>query len=232
MMIYNNVYRVRSTVAVLIMTAMISACSGGGSDNSTTTGTTSSSSKASAASVTAPAFKITGEPQTTATLGSAYYFKPDITGTPHDTVTYSINGKPAWATLNATTGELKGTPTAAGMFNNIAITANDGESTASLKPFSIVVAAAATSAPLRVTLTWEAPTKNTDGSAIDNLAGFNIHYGVSATALNKVVKVGSNTARSYLFTDLTKGTTYYFSVAAVNAQDVEGDLSPVTSLAL
>jgi hypothetical protein len=161
-------------------------------------------------------------------LNSEYSFNAEVAGNARGTVSYSIQNKPNWATFNTVTGELKGTPTATGKFTDISIKASDGYSTATTEPFSIDVV----DKQLRVTLAWAAPTQNQDGSSLNNLAGFAIHYGVSPTELTKVVKVASSNARSYLFTDLAKGTTYYFAVAAVNDMDVEGNLSPVTRIAL
>lgn len=174
------------------------------------------------------ALRVTGAPPNSAALGAAYYFNAQVAGNARGVVTHSIQNKPNWATFDTLTGELKGTPTAKGTFANITIKASDGHTTATLAPFSIQVV----DKLLRVTLTWAAPTQNVDGSTLNNLAGFAIHYGTSPTALNKVARVASSNARSYLFTDLSKGTTYYFAVAAVNDNNVEGNLSPVTSLAL
>jgi Fibronectin type III domain len=172
--------------------------------------------------------RITGVPPDAAAVGVAYYFNAQVTGTARGVVTHAIQNKPNWATFDTLTGELKGTPTAVGTFVNITINASDGYNTATMAPFSIQVV----DKPLRVTVTWAAPTQNVDGSALNNLAGFVIHYGTSPTALDKVAQIASSNARSYLFTDLSRGTTYYFAVAAVNDMNVEGSLSPVTPLAL
>src|SRR5213075_24006 len=83
---------------------------------------------------------ISGTPATTATVGTAYTFTPTASdpdaGT---TLTFSVANKPAWATFSTTTGQLQGTPTAAGTFANIAISVSDGQASASLASFSIVV---------------------------------------------------------------------------------------------
>jgi hypothetical protein len=74
-------------------------------------------------------------------------------------------------------------------------------------------------------LTWIAPTQNTDGSALTDLAGYRVYHGLSSTALTDVVHV---TATSYSFTGLASGT-HYFAVSAVNAAGVESAKSAVGS---
>src|SRR5213075_57921 len=86
---------------------------------------------------------ISGSPPTTGSVGTLYTFTPTAsdpdTGT---TLTFSVANKPAWATFSTTTGQLSGTPTAAGTFSNIAISVSDGKApTVALAAFSITVSA-------------------------------------------------------------------------------------------
>lgn len=62
-------------------------------------------------------------------------------------------------------------------------------------------------------LSWTAPTQNTDGSALTNLAGFRIVYGTSATALAQTVQVANAGVTTYCITGLSPAT-YYFAVKA------------------
>ena len=83
---------------------------------------------------------ISGTPATKATKNAAYSFTPSATDTNGDTLTFAIQNKPAWATFNATTGRLSGTPTALGTHSNIRISVTDGKSAAVFLPaFSIEV---------------------------------------------------------------------------------------------
>ena len=69
---------------------------------------------------------ISGTPPTTDVAGNAYSFTPTASGPSGYTLTFSISGKPAWASFNTVTGQLAGTPTTAniGSFPNIVITAH------------------------------------------------------------------------------------------------------------
>jgi len=101
---------------------------------------------------TAPANRpptITGTPATTATVGVAYSFRPVASDPDGNTLTFSIQNKPSWASFSATTGRLNGTPTAAavGTSARITITVTDQVATASLASFTIQVAAAPNAAP-------------------------------------------------------------------------------------
>lgn len=222
------------------MTAYLSACGGGSNSNTapastTTTPSASTSSQALTASVTTATstgtLTITGQPQLSISLGAAYYFNANTTGTTK-TVTFSIQNKPSWATFNTLTGELSGTPNEVATFSNIGISASDGQSTAKMKSFSIVVTDAGATNNVVATVSWTAPTSNTDGSTFNNPSGFVIHYGASSTALNKSVTIGSSTARSYNLAGLSKGSTYYFAVAAINTMNMEGELSAIKSITL
>ena len=63
------------------------------------------------------------------------------------------------------------------------------------------------------TVRWTAPTKNTDGSTLTDLAGYRIYYGRSATELVSTIQVPNAGMRSYVVENLAAGT-YYFVVRA------------------
>jgi Fibronectin type III domain len=76
-----------------------------------------------------------------------------------------------------------------------------------------------------VTLNWLPPTQNTDGTALMNLTGYDIHYGRSSGYYTKTITITNPGIATYVVDNLTPGT-YYFSVSAVNAHGVESPLSP------
>jgi hypothetical protein len=82
-----------------------------------------------------------------------------------------------------------------------------------------------------VTLAWAAPTENTDGSALTNLAGFDIYYGTSASALTQKVAINSVGLLTYVVENLPAGT-WYFEVVAINATGVQSGPSSVVSLTI
>jgi hypothetical protein len=79
----------------------------------------------------------------------AYSFTPVANDADGDTLTFSISGKPAWASFNTSTGRLNGTPTASQVntYSGIVISVSDGKVSASLPAFSIQVTAAPNAAP-------------------------------------------------------------------------------------
>jgi hypothetical protein len=163
---------------------------------------------------------ISGTPATSVVAGNAYSFQPGAMDLDGDVLTFSITGRPAWATLNKQTGRLTGTPTAAqvGTYANIEIAVSDGKNIRKLPKFSITVAAAAaTPGPTAgsVTLSWLPPTQNVDGSALTDLAGYRIVYGTAPKQYTKSVNVGVGFTR-YMIENLAPGT-YYFSMIATNA---------------
>jgi F0F1-type ATP synthase membrane subunit c/vacuolar-type H+-ATPase subunit K len=79
-----------------------------------------------------------------------------------------------------------------------------------------------------VTLNWTPPTENTNGSALTNLAGYDIHYGTTPGDYTQTISVSNAGIATYVVDDLTPGT-YYFAVAAVNSQGTESPSSPEVS---
>jgi len=84
---------------------------------------------------------ITGTPATSAPLNQAYSFVPQVTGQKAgSTLSFSIANGPSWATFDATTGTLSGTPTAAESDTNVTISVSDGTNNTSLPPFNLSAA--------------------------------------------------------------------------------------------
>jgi hypothetical protein len=173
-----------------------------------------------------------GSPPTQVTAGTSYSFQPTVS--PGATgVTFAITHKPAWASFDAVTGALSGTPTVnnEGKTAAIQITASDGTSTASVGPFDITVEPPAGSTPAptgSATLTWVAPPVNTDGSILNNLAGFHVYYGTAADAMSLEIDVPGATSTSYVVDGLAPGT-YYFAVTAYSSSGTESDESNVVT---
>ena len=99
---------------------------------------------------------ISGSPSTVANVGVVYSFKPTARDVDGDRLTFSIQGRPAWASFDSTTGALYGTPAASdvGTYPSIVISVTDGRRASrkssawvSLPAYSITVRAAATADP-------------------------------------------------------------------------------------
>jgi hypothetical protein len=71
-------------------------------------------------------------------------------------------------------------------------------------------------------LSWTAPTTNEDGSTLDDLAGYKLHYGTRPQQYTQVVTVGSYTTVE--IDDLGFGT-YYLTVTAYDIYGNESDFS-------
>lgn len=168
---------------------------------------------------------ISGSPATSVNVGSSYSFTPTASDPEGATLAFSIQNRPSWATFSTTTGRLSGTPTAAGTTSSIVISVSDGTTSVALPAFSI----AANSVTLgSATLSWVAPTQNTDGSSLTNLAGYRIAYGTSASALNQTIDISNPSLTTYVVDDLAAGT-WYFAVKAYTSAGAESALSNVAS---
>ena len=234
----------RPGFAALMVTAwVLSGCSGPGTvantqSDSSSTSTTSPTTPTAPAPPTAAQLILQGSPPTSVTAGSTYSFRPTVVSPSTTGVTFSINRKPAWASFNSSTGALSGTPSVGnvGTTANIMIVASDNSATASIGPFAIVVDAPTGSAPPATgtgtaTLTWVAPKVNTDGTILNNLAGYHIYYGTDANALTQEIDVAGATTTSYVVNGLAAGT-YYFAVTAYSSAGTESDDSNEGSKAI
>lgn len=191
---------------------------GSGSGGSTTVPPPSSTPTTPAN--TAPT--ISGSPSLQVQAGSAYTFSPSASDAEGDKLTFSIANKPSWAAFDTNSGKLTGAPTASdlGTFSGITISVSDGTASASLAPFAITVndAAAKTGA---ATVSWTPPTTRTDGSVLDDLAGYRIRYGTSPNSLSTSVSIDTAGVTSYVIDNLASGATYYFVVVAIDSAGLE-----------
>jgi len=78
-----------------------------------------------------------------------------------------------------------------------------------------------------VTLSWQAPTTNEDGTALSDLAGYRVYYGTSTSAMNENITVGAYTSCN--IGNLFSGETYYFAVTAYDTSGNESSYSNVIS---
>lgn len=222
---------------------------------------------------------ISGTPATSVAVGASCSFQPTATDADGNTLGFSIANKPTWASFSTTTGRLSGVPTTAAVHSGIVISVSDGKVTTSLPAFTLTVTGVANRAPTirgspatsiavgsayafspsasdadgdaltfsiankpawatfsiavtqvatgSSTLSWMAPTQNTDGSALTNLSGYRIYYGTSATSLTQSIDLPSAGILTYVLGNLSPAT-WYFAVKAV-AGGVESNLSNVAS---
>ena len=80
-------------------------------------------------------------------------------------------------------------------------------------------------------VSWTAPTTNSNGSTLTNLASFKVYYGTSSTSLTSSKAVDDVTSRSTTISSLAPGT-WYFAVRAVNTAGVESSNSNVATKAV
>jgi hypothetical protein len=170
---------------------------------------------------------ITGIPPVAVTAGQPYNFQPSAADADGNTLTFSIANRPAWASFSTTTGRLSGTPAASDVasYANIVITVSDGTAQTSLAAFAIAVTQIATGS---ATVSWTAPTQNTDDSPLTDLSGYRIAYGRSSTSLDQSATVSNSSLTTYTIESLSAGQ-WFFAVYAVNAAGIESETSNVAT---
>lgn len=70
-----------------------------------------------------------------------------------------------------------------------------------------------------ITLTWDPPTTNSDGTPLTDLAGFKVYHGAATRHYTRSVNAGN--VRSLTLSDLSPGTHYF----SVTAYDISGNES-------
>lgn len=174
---------------------------------------------------------ISGAPNTEVVQESNYYFLPTATDPDGDPLTFYATNVPPWARIDLSNGRIFGTPGAGdiGLYSQITVGVSDGQTTTELPAFSIEVMAYADGV---VTLSWAAPTENTDGSPLLDLAGYEINWGLESTGYSDAVTVMNPGITTYVIDNLTTGT-HYFSIRAINGQGIYSTYSNevVTSVA-
>lgn len=170
---------------------------------------------------TAP--QIGGAPRVAVKVGEAYSFAPAASDANGDKLTFEIANRPSWLSFSSTTGALTGTPTAAqvGTYRNVTIQVAANGKYATLPSFNIEVMSAGSHG---VTLSWTPPTRNDDGSALTNLAGYKIRYGVKSGTYTASVTLNTPGVAAYFVDGLVPGT-YYFVISAYNSNGTESNLS-------
>ena len=166
---------------------------------------------------------ISGNPSPAVNIGDLYSFTPSASDPDGDSLTFSVQGLPSWASFTASSGRIAGTPSAAdeGSYGSIAISVSDGKLSTSLPEFSIDAVAASLGS---VTLSWTPPTQNEDGTVLTDLAAYKIYYGLSAGSYNSQVRIDNPGISTYVVDNLAPNT-YYFVSTAINASGVESSYS-------
>ena len=85
---------------------------------------------------------LTDTPSPIATIGQTYYFTPKMKYANPCASCFHVSGLPGWMRFNPKDGGIWGTPTAAGTWSNITISAWNGVDGATLPPFKITVKSA------------------------------------------------------------------------------------------
>ncbi len=168
---------------------------------------------------------ITGNAPSTVIVGTTYSFVPTASDPDNDSLSFSVQNRPVWASFDTAIGKLSGTPQPeyVGTYTGIVVSVSDAEYNVSLDPFSIDVIDVGT---VSVTLSWTAPTQNTDGSHLTDLAGYKIYYGLSEGEYPNVISIDTPGLTIFVVENLIPNT-YYFVATSVNSSGVESDYSNV-----
>jgi hypothetical protein len=212
---------VRAFLPAFALALCHGGCGGGGSTN--TAAAPQNGSPAAPATTLNTAPSIDDAASAYARVGVPYEYQPTANDADGDALTFSATNLPPWATLDATTGRIAGTPAAddVGAYESIVITVADATHTVRTGSFEITVLSVATGV---ASLQWEIPSSKVNGSPLDDLAGYRILFGRTPEDMDHSVFIDGAAVTTYEISALDSGI-WYFAVAAVNANGLEGPAS-------
>jgi hypothetical protein len=77
-----------------------------------------------------------------------------------------------------------------------------------------------------LTVSWNPPTRNADGTPVTELTGYTLYYGPGSKAYTSRMSIDNPSATSAVIHGLQPGVDYYFVVASHNAAGQQSVLSP------
>ena len=115
--------------------------------------------------------------------------------------------KPNWATFDPSTGELHGIPTVESFSKDITISVTDGVNLSTLPVFEINVIHLS----FQITIQWDKPTSNEDGTPLINIAGYEILYGTLSKEYDNSIYIDNEDTLMAVIDNLDAGE-YFFSM--------------------
>ncbi len=139
------------------------------------------------------------------------------TGTFSDSTTQNLSAQVAWSSSTTSVATI-------GTSGSAAAIAVGSTTIAALSTLSGNISSSTmlTVTTGSATLAWNAPTTNTDGTPLTDLAGYKIYYGTSSGNYTSSVNIGNVT--SYTITNLSSGT-YFFAMTTYDTSGIESSFS-------
>jgi hypothetical protein len=237
-------------LGILIVAAVMTACGGGASGSTSasasassatpSTGSTSSSSASGAVvALSAPVYIVppsatavvtisrSGSSTAPATVGYTTVEGTAVAGSDY----VDTSGSVSWQAgeTGAKTLSIPVMNAANGKDFGFALTSVSGQADFGTPAAATIgIAAGSGSSGGTVSLSWNAPTENTNGTALTNLAGYDIFYGTSSSQLTQMISIDSVGLLTYVISNLSSGT-WYFEVVAVSSAGVASVPSGIVS---
>jgi hypothetical protein len=177
-----------------------------------------------------PVLAISGTPETSVNARVRYNFTPSSFVQSDQGFYFEIANKPAWATFDPIWGRLSGMPTEedVGVYRAVSISLVSGETRVALPDFNLLVKAplalTVATPPRFVTLRWDVPQANVDGTPLDDLAGYIILLGSDPQDLRPLRTLDAVPEPIAVLTDLPDGV----NCVAVRAYNRIGRPGPPT----
>jgi hypothetical protein len=82
-----------------------------------------------------------------------------------------------------------------------------------------------------ITLAWDSPRANAEGTALNNLAGYRIYYGLSSGVYPNKIDIADPSATEHTLYKLSPGT-YYFVVTSYSDSGMESEHSKEVTITI